>query len=549
MPQRLLTIGLRASLILLVTLPLIWAASVFGATWPLRVAWGALAFALILAVYPLDRRLHWGGFLLLMIAASVERFMGGSGWIIAALLVLVALLGLAQGFRQPGEAGRWGAVWFGVVMALLLLEGMAAFYLRLTAPPPPAPVVQAEPSPTAAPVTPTATPIPPTPTPTPAQPPTPAPTPTPEPPRPGFGYYEWIENGTEAPWNVHTGFGQRLNAAARAYMVDADGETVYDTVVEYNNIGGRGPDVRYEKPDGVYRVLIIGDSFVESIQMDYADTFYGRLAASLPSDQVEIIAVGRTGWGTLQELLYYQHEGYKLNADLVVLMFYINDVVDNYPAFFYPGRNNTAYEYIFEGDTVRLVDTNLQPIPPNRVMQALAALPGPLARTNTAQLLRTLFDRPAPVVTPGGVLTQMHPQFGIYVQDPVPEGYAEAWRRTERGLELFAEAVQANDSRLLVVAISHGSDMAENISNWYPEQTAGWEWQGDLPEQRLADVLEPLPADFLPMQPAVDAYAAEQGAPAYNLLFLPEDGHFNEAGHALTADLLRGWIRERVTLR
>ena len=282
---------------------------------------------------------------------------------------------------------------------------------------------------------------------------TPSPTPTPDAPTPeptpavqlqvaGTGYMEFFEDGGEVAWGHLTGYGPRINARARAYMLDADGRLVYDTLVEFNAKGARGPEVDYEKPDDVYRILIIGDLFVEALQVDYEQTFYGLLQDELaqhntPDRKYEVVALGRTGWGTLQEYLYYHVEGYKYRPDLVIVLFYINDVADNYPSFFYPGINNTNFEYVFEGDSVRIVDTHNEPLPPNTPRRLYNALPKLLRETNLARLYVRLGDPPPPVLTPGGVMTRVHPQFYIYVTDPEPEGYDEGWRRTARALNCW----------------------------------------------------------------------------------------------------------------
>jgi len=369
-------------------------------------------------------------------------------------------------------------------------------------------------------------------------------------PIPGNGYVDYLVDNGEVEWGHITGFGPRVNSIAHAYMVDFEGQLVYDTIVEYNAKGYRGPEFSYEKPDDVYRILIIGDSFVEALQVDYEETFYALLQNQLdehatPDRRYEVIAQGRTGWGTLQEYLYYQAEGYKYNADLVVLMFFINDVPDNYPAFFYPDINNTNYEYIFDGDDVRIVDTNLQPLPPNRMRLLYNALPDVLQRRSLPRLLIRLFDPPTSIRTPGGILDRVHPQFYIYVTEPEVEGYDEAWRRTERGLTLFANAVAQNGGQFIVVPIFLGSEMVENVSHWWPQLVAGWQWDDGLPERRLSAILDDLPAQLVPTRPIFENYAREVGGDVYNLIYLPEDGHFNTIGHERTRDVLYNWLVEQ----
>ena len=81
---------------------------------------------------------------------------------------------------------------------------------------------------------------------------------TPEPARPitGYGYTEFEVDNGQAPWSNFTGYGPRVNSVMRAYMVNADGEIIYDNRIAFNSKGMRGPEVDYAKPDDVFRILV-----------------------------------------------------------------------------------------------------------------------------------------------------------------------------------------------------------------------------------------------------------------------------------------------------
>lgn len=469
-------------------------------------------------------------------------------------VIVVALIGLLV--RRPEDTANLALMAFGLLFAIVIANIGSGFVLRgleaaaaaesaaildsLTA----GEEIAAELEPEA---TPKPT-IPLEPTATPDSIATPTVQPTPEPTRPiaGFGYLEWIEDNGEPDWVQHTGFGPRVNSTARAYMYDVNGNIVYDTALTYNGKGYRGPEASYDKPDNTYRILIIGDSFVESIQVPYEKTFQALLQDQLnevgTSDkQYEVIAMGRTGWGTVHETAYYQIEGYKYSADLVILMFYVNDVADNFPRFFYPNINNTNFEFVFERDFIQILDTEKQPLPPNNGRKLYNALPAWIQNRNISQLYINMIDPAVPVMTPGGPMTRVHPQFYIYVSEPEIEGYPEAWDRTAEALRILAEGTAFNGSQLAVVPIFLGDDMVENISNWFPEETAGWEWNPAEPEERLDAILSRYPAaEMWPLRPYYEAYAGDEEI--FRQIYLPEDFHFNELGHVWTADALFGHL-------
>ena len=104
----------------------------------------------------------------------------------------------------------------------------------------------------------------------------------------------------------------------------------YDVHLQYNARGIRGPEIPYEKPAGTYRVVILGDSFIEGYSVNREDRVAERLEKLLgeqdPSRKYEVIALGTAGYSTDQELIWLEAEGIKYEPDVVVTMFYMNDV-------------------------------------------------------------------------------------------------------------------------------------------------------------------------------------------------------------------------------
>src|SRR6201988_4904320 len=101
--------------------------------------------------------------------------------------------------------------------------------------------------------------------------------------------------------------------------------------VSINSEGLRDREFSLEKPAGVYRVMMLGDSttFGWGVkQEDTAAKFLERkLNADLPAgyDRVEVMNAGVGNYGTVQEVTYYETIGWKYHPDLVVLVFFIND--------------------------------------------------------------------------------------------------------------------------------------------------------------------------------------------------------------------------------
>jgi lysophospholipase L1-like esterase len=101
--------------------------------------------------------------------------------------------------------------------------------------------------------------------------------------------------------------------------------------VEYthNSKGLRDEEYPYQKPEGTYRVLVLGDSFAYGDGVQRSEAFPEILESLLKEhDSFEVINTGVTGYGLTQETLYYETEGYKYEPDLVMLVFFHNDLTD-----------------------------------------------------------------------------------------------------------------------------------------------------------------------------------------------------------------------------
>ena len=80
-------------------------------------------------------------------------------------------------------------------------------------------------------------------------------------------------------------------------------------------------------------IAFIGDSYVEAYHVPIADKFHARLEEmaerELPRLSITTQAYGMGGTGQIHQLPFYDEYARRLNPKLVVLVFYINDFVNN----------------------------------------------------------------------------------------------------------------------------------------------------------------------------------------------------------------------------
>jgi len=88
----------------------------------------------------------------------------------------------------------------------------------------------------------------------------------------------------------------------------------------------------YEKPPGIFRVLVLGDSHTQGFEVRQEATYaaIAERALAARGGKVEVINAGVAGFGTAEELVFLENEGARYHPDLVVLGFFANDYEDNF---------------------------------------------------------------------------------------------------------------------------------------------------------------------------------------------------------------------------
>ena len=74
------------------------------------------------------------------------------------------------------------------------------------------------------------------------------------------------------------------------------------------------------------KVLVIGDSFTDAINVSNDKTYYGILQKELP---IEVFACGSGGYGTLQEYMILDEFIDMVKPDILLLQYCTNDFIDN----------------------------------------------------------------------------------------------------------------------------------------------------------------------------------------------------------------------------
>jgi lysophospholipase L1-like esterase len=153
-----------------------------------------------------------------------------------------------------------------------------------------------------------------------------------------FGLFEAgmrLKGGTEAAPEFQKLFtpdpvvGYRLKPGSSAQFKTAD----FDTRISINQAGVRDREIG-PKAAGEFRVVVLGDSLVMSVQVPVEDTFVARLERRLndgavPPASYRVINAGVQGYGPVEEYLFHREVTAALRPDIVILGLYPgNDAVE-----------------------------------------------------------------------------------------------------------------------------------------------------------------------------------------------------------------------------
>lgn len=123
----------------------------------------------------------------------------------------------------------------------------------------------------------------------------------------------------------YTGF--RLKPQGKGYFQNS-------IPAQANIHGHRDDEVLLSKSSGVYRILILGDSFTVGANVAQEEAYpqvLERLLKKNYSSSIEIVNTGVGGWDPFQYAQYYEYYGYQFAPDYILIGFFVgNDTYNQY---------------------------------------------------------------------------------------------------------------------------------------------------------------------------------------------------------------------------
>jgi hypothetical protein len=348
----------------------------------------------------------------------------------------------------------------------------------------------------------------------------------------GYSAPVWYRPDAQLGWTLRPGAAGWFTREGHAF-------------VKVNSAGQRDLDYPLAKPDGVYRIAVLGDSYAEAMHVQREEAFWALLPGRLhacgfePGKRIEVLNFGVSGYGTAQEYLVLESAAARYRPDLVLLQFTNgNDV-----------RNNSA---ALEDEKARPFFT-LQADGGLRIDQSFAASPR-FSENNslTHEFVRRISDhsrvvqlvrnfRNVPLVQKAHANGNDVEQGleALVLAEPRERSWDEAWRITEGLIAKTADQAKRNGAKFLVITVPYAIQV-------HPDRQVRAALQAKLgvrdlfyPDRRIAAFSQAHGIAALPLAYDMQRLAEERRAYYHGFPNIGMGrGHWNPEGHRIAADLI-----------
>ncbi len=349
----------------------------------------------------------------------------------------------------------------------------------------------------------------------------------------GYSAPIWYEPDRSLGWTLRPGVSGWFTREGRA-------------LVRVNAAGRRDRDTPLHKPDDVYRIAVLGDSYSLAMQVEREQAYWALLPERLeacgfaPAKRIEVLNFGVSGYGTAQEYVMLESQAIRYRPDLVLLQFTNgNDVRNN--SFVLEEEKHRPF-YMLEPDGTLRMDESFASAAGFRRSLSLPMelLRRATDRSRLLQLLREVRNgRPGQNVQASGT-PDLEPGLDPAVLTaPRDRAWEEAWKVTEGLIAKTAEYAHRNGARFLLFSVPYAIQV-------HPDRALREALQAKLgvqdlfyPDRRLAELGRKRGLTVLALAPEMQRLAERRkihfhGFESSGL----GRGHWNAEGHRAAAELI-----------
>jgi len=321
-----------------------------------------------------------------------------------------------------------------------------------------------------------------------------------------------------------------------------------EAYITINRAGIRDRERNLEKPAETFRIVLLGDSYTEALQVPLEQTYGARLekelsgCPALAGREIEAVNFGVSGYSTAQELLVLRHKVPPYHPDLVLLaVFTENDIRGNSREL--DGHDMSPYFVMRDGRLVledsfrRSTEFRFQQLPlsseafeVSRVLQvfreAKYKLKAYLKKIDQQQRMQ---GRESP---------DMGLDAPVYL-DPADPVWEHAWKITEELVVLMKREAEDAGSRFLLVSLSNPDQVHPDLQ--HRQAVARQLGVPDLfyPDRRIQALAKREGIELLSLAEPLAVYAEQQGVFLHGFQNSQiGQGHWNASAHHLAGHLM-----------
>jgi len=369
----------------------------------------------------------------------------------------------------------------------------------------------------------------------------------------GYSYPEFYQPDHSRGYSLRPGMEGWYQKEGRSY-------------VHINSDGLRDREHSKTKPSDTIRIVVLGDSYPEALQVSQEQAFWAVLenqlqgCSALAGKKVEVINFGVSGYGTAQELITLREHVWEYSPDIILLAVTTNnDITDNSRAL----KKTEEVPYFLYRNGALVLDDSFKSSRAFRLRQSFVNRLGRWFKDHSRLvqvineghhgfkiLLASWRSRWKASTETQPSETAAHPEElgtdNLIYRQPTDPTWLDAWTVTENLIKEMDEEVKNHRARLVVVTLT-------NPQQVYPNPNARQAIMKQIgvndllyPDNRIRDLSEGAGISVITLAPELQAYADHNHAFLHG--FSPDigNGHWNALGHRIAGEVIARKLCEGV---
>jgi len=314
----------------------------------------------------------------------------------------------------------------------------------------------------------------------------------------------------------------------------------FHNISSRNQLGFHDHEYTFAKSEGAFRIIVLGDSFVEAKEVPIAKSFHKILEKKLNdsfSFPIEVISLGRSGNGTIKNMKILLDYGFCFQPDLVIMQFLSNDLIDDNPKWFADQRQQNRIRNKYIPELNDLYPRYLV-IKKSRFNQLLAL--------KIARFVQGIQTRK---FAKHDKYKFVHVNTLIFTQE-FSRQWKEAWENTKNHIRLSRDIANKKGSEFLLVSfpelwrIGDKKKLRRWVKTMSPEAQK-YNWDFDKTDRILQSFCQKNNILFLSLLPEFGSEFSK----TKKFQYFSYDMHLNERGHRLAASILFDFISKKILLQ